>query len=351
MIPCPARNLSRAPTPLAALGWFLLLGVLGLSAMRIDASQDGKAEPGEEPPPVAEPLVFLKIGTSPVALFGSGQNRPKLHLDYLRLPTGAIATRRFPMVKDHAGETRDHPHHRGVWFAHGEVSVAHSGQGTGKPVDFWSEGPGRGRIRQRHMQPERGPAGEVIWHLEWISPGGEVLVTEKQIWHVRELGSDWLVTFTTELQPAAGTVTFGDTKEGTFGLRLAEPLSPRRGGVLTNSLGGTGEAACWGRQADWVNVSGTMNGQEVGVALFDDVANPYRAAWHVRSYGLLAANPFGRAKSGFPDRRGRTDVVTLAPGGTLRLRYGILLHSGKADPQSLHQAHAEFCKVRADQVK
>jgi hypothetical protein len=323
--------------------------MLGLCAVRIQANQEGKAQPGEAPPTAAEPLVFLKIGTSPVALFGNEPTRPKPHLDYLRLPTGAIATRRFPMVKDYPGETRDHPHHRGVWFAHGEVSVA--GEKAGKPVDFWSEGPGRGRIRHRQSQPEHGPAGEVIWHLEWASPGGDILLTEKQSWHVQELGSDWLVTFVTELQPAGRAVTFGDTKEGTFGLRLAEPLTPRRGGVLSNSSGGTGEAACWGRQADWVDVSGTVDGQEVGVALFDDASNPYRAAWHVRSYGLLAANPFGRAKSGFPDRRGQTEVVTLGPGGSLRLRYGILLHSGKADPQRLQHAYAEFCKARADRVK
>lgn len=349
MIACPRRIVRRAATLSAPLGCFVLSGILGLVAMRIEASQGGKAQSGAEPPSTAEPLVFLKIGTSPVALFGTEPNRPKVHLDYLRLPTGAFATRRFPMVKDFPGETRDHPHHRGVWFAHGEVRA--TGAADGKPVDFWSEGPGRGRIRQRHLQPECGPAGEVIWHLDWLSPNGEVLLTEKQSWHVREVGSDWLVTFTTELQPAAGEVTFGDTKEGTFGLRLAEPLTPRRGGVLTNSLGGTGEAACWGRQADWVDVSGTVDGQEVGVAVFDDVANPYRAAWHVRSYGLLAANPFGRAKSGFPDRRGLTEVVTLPPGSTLKLRYGILLHAGKADPHRLQQAHADFCKARADQVK
>ena len=37
-------------------------------------------------------------------------------------PSGKIVTRHYPMKKDVAGESQDHPHHRGLWFAHGDVN-------------------------------------------------------------------------------------------------------------------------------------------------------------------------------------------------------------------------------------
>ena len=40
----------------------------------------------------------------------------------------------------------------------------------------------------------------------------------------------------------------------------------------------------------------------------------------------MAANPFGRAEAAFPDTKGKTDLVKLAKGEHLKLRYGLLLH-------------------------
>ena len=39
----------------------------------------------------------------------------------------------------------------------------------------------------------------------------------------------------------------------------------------------------------------------------------------------MAANPFGREKSGFPDMKGKRELVKLAKDEHLRLRYGLLL--------------------------
>jgi len=52
-------------------------------------------------------------------------NKPYLHP--LRTASGVIVTRRYPMEQA-AGETQDHPHHRGMFFAHGDIDG----------VNFWS---------------------------------------------------------------------------------------------------------------------------------------------------------------------------------------------------------------------
>ena len=50
----------------------------------------------------------------------------------------------------------------------------------------------------------------------------------------------------------------------------------------------------------------------------------FRPSWfHARDYGLLLANPFGRKAFG----KGDASKVVVKRGGTLRLRYGVLLHA------------------------
>ena len=50
-------------------------------------------------------------------------------------PGGTAMTRHWPM-KDLPGEDHDHPHHRSLWFSHGEVNG----------IDFWAETAKSGRI-------------------------------------------------------------------------------------------------------------------------------------------------------------------------------------------------------------
>jgi hypothetical protein len=50
----------------------------------------------------------------------------------------------------------------------------------------------------------------------------------------------------------------------------------------------------WGKQAPWCDYSGPVDGKTLGVAIFDHPSNPRHPTWwHVRDYGLFAANPFG----------------------------------------------------------
>ena len=60
----------------------------------------------------------------------------------------------------------------------------------------------------------------------------------------------------------------------------------------------------------------------------------------------MAANPFGRQKSGFPAMRGRSDVVRLEKYQHLKLRYGMYLHDGDVDAGGVAAAYARFVKLR-----
>jgi hypothetical protein len=103
---------------------------------------------------------------------------------------------------------------------------------------------------------------------------------------------------------------------------------------------------CWGYLSAWCDYSGSVNRDKVGLAIFDDPSNPSPACWHSRDYGLMAANPFGRRKAGFPAMKGRTDLVKLAKGEHLKLRYGLLLHPGDAKEGRVADYYQRFLGLK-----
>ena len=65
------------------------------------------------------------------------------------------------------------------------------------------------------------------------------------------------------IKATEGDVTFGDTKEGTFGVRVAGTMKvdERLGGRIVNSEGLTNGDA-WGKPADWVDYITVTPGQK-----------------------------------------------------------------------------------------
>src|ERR1700682_2613243 len=103
-------------------------------------------------------------------LRGGEAMKPYLHP--LRSATGKIVTRHFPMetVK---GEPTDHPHQRGLWFAHDSVDG----------FDFWNTDanyttPIRGRIVVDKITGAKSGAkvGNIGAMLSWITPHGVKLL-------------------------------------------------------------------------------------------------------------------------------------------------------------------------------
>jgi hypothetical protein len=82
----------------------------------------------------------------------------------------------------------------------------------------------------------------------------------------------------------------------------------------------------------------------VGLAIFDDPANNPQSCWHSRGYGLMSANPFGRAKSGFPAVKDDINLVKLAKDAHLKLRYGIFVHPGDAKEGKVAEHFELFAK-------
>lgn len=267
-------------------------------------------------------------------------------------PAGVPVTRAWPIEGEPMG-SKDHVHHRSVWFCHGDVipegvKLKHKIRGV-DGVDFWSEHVGHGIIACTEVKI--GPSGKnwasINTKNEWRTADGQVILTEDRDIIVVETEKGVLFIYNIDLHASECPIVFGDTKEGSMGVRVHDQLREKGGnGVMTNAKEMTTEKNIWGRQAVWCDYSGKVDGKQVGLTIFDDPKNVAPAAWHARSYGLMAANPFGRKRSGFPDTKKSSDLVRLDKGEHLRLRYGVYVHDGDVITGDVADTYKLFVKLR-----
>jgi len=262
-------------------------------------------------------------------------------------PTGAAMTRSFPMAKV-AGEATDHVHQRSFWFTHGSVNG----------VDFWMEGPKAGKQKHKEfVKVEGGKQATIVTRNDWVLPNGDKILEDERRLAFFPSGEGRVIDFDITLTANNGPVTFGDTKEGSFGLRIAESMradSKAGNGRIRNSEGQIDDistvksAKTWGRRAAWVDYTGPVkhaSGKEeiLGIAILNHPSSfRFPTYWHVRPYGLFAANPFGvhdfeGQKS--PEGAGN---YTLPKGQSLTFRYRVIFHKVGANDEGIKRAFEEY---------
>jgi hypothetical protein len=248
-------------------------------------------------------------------------------------PTGQGLTRNYPM-KAVPGEKQDHPHHRSLWFTFGDVNG----------VDFWAETDKSGQIRQTSLETVAGPVVGILRTTnDWVARDGTRVCSDRREFRFYRTDNGRLFDVTVTVLASAGRdVVFGDTKEGMFGIRLAETMRPeaKLGGVLVNAKGERNEAA-WGRPAVWLDASGPVEGQVVGLAMLEHPSS-FRAPtyWHARTYGLIAANPF--AHRDFLRDKTRNGSHTIPAGQSIRFSYRVWLHRGTAEDAGVDRAWQQY---------
>jgi hypothetical protein len=247
----------------------------------------------------------------------------------------------------------DHPHHHSAWFTHGDVIPEGMEIKTKKKgvagVDFWSGAKANGKIVCTKMALEKTThdQAKLVTHNEWRTVEGDKVLDETRNIYFYLLGKAYLIVLDIDLYAGVWPITFGDTKEGSMGIRILQDINVKSGkGKMENAEGMINEKQCWGYKSGWCDYSGKVGNSVAGVAIFDYPANPSPACWHARDYGLMAANPFGRDKAAFPGVKGDKQLVRLAKGEHLRLRYGLLVHAGDATQGQVATLFQQFVKLR-----
>ncbi|HEX7010788.1 MAG TPA: DUF6807 family protein, partial [Phycisphaeraceae bacterium] len=150
-------------------------------------------------------------------------------------------------------------------------------------------------------------------------------------------------------------VTFGETKEGTMGIRTHPSLrlkGDEKKGIVANGKAVNSEGVegkdVWGKQAKWVDYWGEIDGKKIGIAIFDHPANPrHPTHWHARDYGLVAANPFGGHDFDKAAPEGSGDM-TLKNGDSVTFKYRFYFHEGDHAAANIPQAYQQWTRQSAE---
>jgi len=261
---------------------------------------------------------------------------------------GTEITRGFPL-KPRAGERDDHPHQIGMWLTYGNVDGN----------DFWGNGsmglgtknPNGGVIKHLKVDKMSEGTGEgvLVTSESWADSTGKELLTENTEYHFIANGSTRIIDRITTLTATGNAVTFKDTKEGMFGIRVARQLelpskedvtltdaqgNPTTVKAMSNegvtgnyrsSEGVTGEGV-WSTRARWIDLYGSIGNEKISLIICDHPKNvSYPTYWHARGYGLFAANPLGAKDF----TQGKEELNFSIPAGkSTTFRYRVIIHSG-----------------------
>jgi hypothetical protein len=273
----------------------------------VDISQDGDH-------------IRVSIGGQLFTNFYTGDPYPKPFLHPLVSADGRAVTRGFPVVTV-AGETQDHPHHRGLFIGYGDING----------INFWEN-------EKAYTTPNRGtmiltaPAvlksgaheGTIEATFSWRDPKGLEILIEHRLMTFSGTADQRVVdvdfTFT-----AVQDLHFGDTKEGFFAIRVADTITEDKGGQMLASSGFTKEAGIWGRPSEWVQYTGTVDKRTVSITIFDHPKNlNHPERWHARGYGLFAVNPFGLKE--FDKYSTQPGGFFVKAGSAIRFRYRVMIN-------------------------
>jgi len=249
-------------------------------------------------------------------------------------PTGEPIIRHWPM-KEGEDEAQDHVHHRSLWFTHGEIN-GH---------DFWGEGGKSGKIvHDKFLKVTYGrDMGVIQASNKYVSRDGQIICTDTRTHRFYNRPDGQIMDFEITIHASEGKVVMGDTKEGSMAIRLAPTMRLKgkvgKGHILNSE--GQRDGETWGKRAAWCDYYGPVKDQIVGVAIFDHPQNPKHPTWwHVRDYGLFAANPFG--VHNFENKLKGVGDITIGAGESLTFKYRFCFHKGDTNQAKVAEHYREY---------
>ena len=256
---------------------------------------------------------------------------------YLRfgLLDGTELTRPWPVPKDYP--KKDHTWHRALWWSWKKING----------VNYWEGNQTGTEPRAAAVVTRPDGSAQIDLTIAYHEPGKSPVVVEKRTIHVGSPDAqgtyfiDWAATFTPAGQD---DVRFGQNSYGGFSLRMAaeccgDPARKVPAWVFSSS---EGPQDFNGKQARWAAYQGAAaNGQAACVAIFDDPGNPrHPALWQSRT-----AYPYLN-----PSLTCKEDYV-LKASASLHLRYGVLVHAGAADVETLEARWKTFAGTAGQRTK
>lgn len=267
--------------------------------------------------------IDVMVGQNHFTSYRYGDQLTKPILFPVCSPSGIPVNRSYPLAEVE-GESKDHPHHTGLFFTYDEVNNE----------GFWNNVTSPPQIKHIKVTEMTGGSGrgKLSTVMQWVGKTGDVLLVEKRDMIFCAGTDEYFIDFSIDLIAQDTKVVFGDTKEGMFGIRVADWLREVGGsGRYLSSEGNRTEKNIWGRRTKWVCLQGEKDGRTIGIVIANHPTSVnYPTYWHARGYGLFAANPLGQYV--FEKTRGKENPqrfqLELEPGQTAHFGFRVIIYEG-----------------------
>ncbi|MGH2367817.1 MAG: PmoA family protein [Chloroflexota bacterium] len=217
-------------------------------------------------------------------------------------------------------------HHRSIWIGHAKVNGVNV---------FHDNNPTRPNLGDIVLeQAEAAAQGQVATLSStngWVAKDGRRLLTERRTLRFAPGEAAHVLDIESILVASDGPVELGQDAHAYLGVRVADTMDEEDGGQLLNSQGAQGEAGTMRQVAEWVDYSGPVAGQIVGITLMVHPENPESACF-TRAYGTMLANPT------------LLRPLTIRAGDALSQRFRLVIHEGPPQSDALWQLYREFAK-------
>ena len=291
--------------------------------------------------------VTIKMNGQPFATYVIDQGNKPFLWPVLG-PDGKQMTRSFPM-QDVPGETQDHYHHRGVNFGHQGMG----GTDTWTEDGTWGDNPKRAdqkaRVGQishdRYLTLTGGGTATVDTVGTALTRDGKPLLEVAQRFDFSCEAENRVIDIAVDLVASHGAIELDDMKDAGLSIRVPESIrvESKLGGEIVNSEGRR-NADAWAKRANWVDYHGPIDGQTYGIAFMSHPSTfRHPSPWHVRTYGLFTANPFGLKSLGLQQE---SAAISLKANDRLSLRYRLLFHRGDEQQADIPGAFKAYAAVK-----
>ena len=250
----------------------------------------------------------------------------KIGKPYMRigLLDGTELTRPWPIPKGYSRS--DHTWHKALWWSWKAIDG----------VNYWEKNQqGTDPVKVEVTTNADGSA-RILMAISYHLPDKPPVAREERLIEVGppDAAGGYLIKWRATFTPAGKKdVVFNRNSYGGFAIRMAaefcgDPKAGKPGWTFVRS-----QEQKKTKGARWMAYCGVaQNGKPAGIAIFDHPDNPrHPALWQTRShYPYL--NPSFTCEEDY----------TLSPGKPLVLKYGVLVHDGKATGETLEKAWRNF---------
>jgi hypothetical protein len=210
--------------------------------------------------------------------------------------------------------TEPYPHHHSLFFGCDRVNGGNYWQDNNERGQILSQGP--------KIVEAEGKRVVIIDKCLWKQPGQEpVMADRRRITVTAPSDALRIIDVEITLEPLVD-ITIEKTNHSLFSARMVPELSVEAGGTLVNAQGDRGEKGTFGVASPWCDYTGTRDGIQEGLAMFQHPKNPwYPARWFTRDYGFFSPTPMY-----WPE----AESTKLNKGEKRTLRYRVVVHEGDA---------------------